>query len=205
MDNAKTLNESIETLSNNNFNTSIIIDNKLCFELDNKFYRVKMPNQSEQSFAEHKRNIIQLEYLKQEGCITKTQLIEDLKNKNIIDFNKQEKIRENLIQELKQLRFFLATKGSREIFKIEEYTTKINEIENLLKKMAIEMAIHLNPCLESRIEKFYIEYITFLCTEYQENNEWKRIWNTFEDFNKDNSSLCNRATSNMTWLMLNRG
>jgi hypothetical protein len=64
MENKEILTESVSELSKNNFDTSLISDNKLCFVIDEALYRVRMPNQGEQSLTEHKRNLMQLEYLR---------------------------------------------------------------------------------------------------------------------------------------------
>lgn len=205
MEHKQILNESIETLTNGNFDPSLIIDNKLCFSNGEKFYRTRMPNQGEQSLAEHKRNLIQLEYLKQEGCITKTQLIEQLKNDKVFDILDAEKHKEELMQELKVYWFNLATKDSMDKKKIMEYSEKIKDIQNTLQKQAIDIATYLTPCLESRIEKYYIEYLTSLCTEQKTDKDWVRAFENYESFNNTDASLSGKAIANMTWLLLNRG
>jgi len=196
------LNESMANLERNNFDDSLIKDNKICFIVNENLYRVRMPNQGEQSLAEHQRNLEQLSYLKQEGCITKNQLILQLKNSGI-DIDKLEEERTELTKELKKYWFLLATVDSTNKNKITEYSDKIKEIQNILKNSVMNIAVYLSPCLESRLESFYIKYMTYICTEKQVNNEWIKVWNTFEDFNKDDI-LGNTAISNLTWLLLNK-
>jgi len=204
MEDKEILTESISDLSTNNFDDSLIKDNKLCFIIGDILYRVRMPNQGEQSLTEHKRNLIQLDYLKQEGCITKNQLIVQLKNSGIIDIVKLEEQKEELTKDLKKYWFVLATKDSEDKNKIIEYSEKISKIQNNLQQLAIDISTYLNPCLESRIEKFYLEYLTVLCTEQRIGEEWKKVWNTLEDFNNADSSLSNKAIAYQSWLLLNR-
>jgi ATP-dependent Clp protease ATP-binding subunit ClpA len=204
MENKEILIDSIAELSKNNFDDSLIKDNKICFVIDEKLYRVRMPNQGEQSITEHQRDLIQLEYMKQEGCVTKGQLIARLKENNVVDIEKLEETREFLSKELKQVWFMLATKDSADKNKISEYSDKITKIQENLQSLSIDISTYLRPSLDSRLEKFYLEYLTTLCTEQRIEEEWKRVWNTFEEFNQSDSSLSNKAIAYTSWLLLNR-
>jgi hypothetical protein len=198
------LTDSIRDLEMNDFNNGIIQDNKLIFIVADKTYRVRMPIQSEQALVDNKKNMAQLEYLRQDGCITRKQLTQQLKNVGVFDVDKAEESREQLSKELKQMWFILATKSSDNKMSIEDCSTKIVKIQNELKNIAIDVATQLAPSLESRLEKFAIEYLTLLCTDVQVEGKWVRVWNTMEDFQKEDSSLTERASANVTWLMLNK-
>jgi len=204
MDNKEILTDSIADLSKNNFDDSVIKDNKLCFVIDEALYRVRMPNQGEQALTEQKRNLMQLEYLKQEGCITKSQLLVQLKNSGVVDIEKLEETKESLTKELKKFWFLLATKDSADKSKIEDYSEQIKKIQNNLQDLAVDIATYLSPCLENRLEKFYLEYLTTICTEQRIGEEWKRVWNSYDEFNQADASLSNKAIAYMTWLLLNR-
>lgn len=204
MENKEIIEESISDLTKENFDDSLIKDNKLCFIIEDALYRVRMPNQGEQSFIEHKRNLAQLDYMKQPGCITKNQLIRQLKENNIIDIQQLESEKDDLIKKLKQNYFDLATKDSEDIKRINELTNNIVTIKDTLQNLSIEIGNALSPCLESRTDKFYIEYLTNMCTEIYENNSWKAVWNSFDDFNKTDSNLTNKVIANMTWLWFNK-
>jgi len=198
------LTDSIRDLEMNDFSNGIVQDNKLVFIVADKTYRVRMPIQSEQAMVDNKKNIAQLEYLRQEGCITRKQLTQQLKNIGVFDVDKAEESREQLTKELKQMWFILATKSSDNKMSIEECSAKIIKIQNELKNIAIEVATQLAPSLESRLEKFTIEYLTLLCTDSQLDGKWVRVWETMEDFQKEDSSLTERACANVTWLLLNK-
>jgi len=202
MENRDILNESVQDLENSNFSNGIVQDNKLIFTIGDKTYRVRMPIQSEQSSIDHKRNLAQLEYLNQEGCITRKQLTQKLKDLNLFDMDKIESQKNQLIKEFKQAQFILAT-SSNNSFAIGECKLKIEIIKNELKNIAINTSIQLAPSLESRLEKFIIEYTTFLVTDIQDGKEWKRVWETNEEFQKADSGLVERCAANITWLLLN--
>jgi hypothetical protein len=204
MENKEILTESISDLSKENFDTSSIIDNKLCFIVNESLYRVRMPNQGEQAFAENKRALMQLEYLSQPGCITKKQLIKQLKDSGVMDIKKLEENNEILIKELRKLWFILATKDSESKTKIDEYTQEIIKIQDDLKELALEIGMATAPCLESRLEKFYVEFLTNMCTEKRDNDNWTRVWNTLDDFNQADTNLTNKAIASMSWMLLNR-
>jgi hypothetical protein len=197
------LNESLTHLEQNNFDDSLIKDNKLPFIVEEKMYRVRMPNQGEQSLTEHQKNLAQLEYLKQPGCITKNQLIAQLKETGVVDIQKLEDEREVLTKELKKYWFLLATKDSSDKNKISEYSTKILKFQEMLKNLSMDISTFLSPSLESRLESFYVKYLAYLCTEKLDNGNWVKVWELFEDFNKDDK-LGNQAIASTTWLLLNR-
>ena len=198
------LSESIKNLELNNYEIGVVQDNKLIFIVADKNYRVRMPIQSEQALIDHKKNLTQLEYLNQEGCITRKQLITKLKEVGVLDIEKIDARKEELTKELKQMWFALATKSSSEKNRIEEYKEKINKIQDELKNIAIEVGTQLAPSLESRLEKFIVEYTAFLCTDVQSEGKWVRVWETIEDFNNANSPLTERAAASITWLLLNK-
>ena len=198
------LTDSIRDLEMNDFSNGIVQDNKLVFIAADKTYRVRMPIQSEQALVDNKKNIAQLDYLKQEGCITRKQLIQQLKNVGVFDVDKVEEAREQLTKELKQMWLILATKSSDNKMSIEECSAKIIKIQNELKNIAIEVATQLAPSLESRLEKFTIEYLTLLCSDSLVDGKWLRIWTTMDDFQKEDSSLTERCSANLTWLLLNK-
>ena len=205
MDNKEILNESFEDLSKKNFDISLISDNKMCFLDGEQLYRVRMPNQGEQSLVEHKRDLMQLEYMKQEGCITKKQLIAQLKENKVIDIELFEETKATLTKELKKYWFMLATKDSTDNTKITEYSEQIVKIQDKLQDLALEISTYTAPCLEHRLEKFYVEYMTYLCTERNiDDDEWKKVWNSFDEFIQADTSLTNKAVAHQTWLLINR-
>ena len=198
------LNDSIADLERNDFSNGIVQDNKLIFIAADKTYRVRMPIQSEQALVDNKKNMAQLEYLKQEGCITRKQLTQQLKNVGVFDVDKAEESREQFTKELKQLWFILATKSSDNKMSVADCSAKIVKIQNELKNIAIDVATQLAPSLESRLEKFTIEYLTLLCTDIQVDGKWNRVWTSMDDFQKEDSSLTERASANCTWMLLNK-
>jgi len=184
---------------------SIIIDNKLPFWNNGKMYRVKMPSQKELSKVENFRNQMQVEFLQQPGCITRENLKKVLKDNAVIDIEALEKQKEELLVEIKQLYYSLATKHSDNIETINLLKDKIETIRKQIEAIAIKIADKLYPCLESRIEKSFVEYLTFLCTEQlTPEDKWLPLWINYEEFENADASLTQKAITSMTWLFINR-
>jgi hypothetical protein len=98
----------------------------------------------------------------------------------------------------------LATKDSAEKSKIAEYSEQITKIQQNMQSLAMDISTYLSPSLESRLEKFYLEFLTYLCAEQKVGEEWKPIWKDFLEFNNADTNLTNKAISSMTWLLLNK-
>ncbi len=205
MDNEQLILESMNQLQTNYFNNRIVQDNKLVKIIGDKTYRVRMPIQSEQAIVDHQCNLVHLRYLKEEGCISKENLIKQIKEVGLFDIEKAEEQREELVRELKKYWNILATQSSDRKISIQECITKIASIEKDLQNIAVEIAKHLSPALESRLEKFRLEYLTFLCSDIKESKDtWVRVWNTYEDFQKEDNSFVETLAIEMTWLLLNK-
>jgi macrodomain Ter protein organizer (MatP/YcbG family) len=196
---------SMEQLQLSYFNNRIIQDNKLIVIIEDKTYRVHMPIQSEQALVEHQCNLAHLKYLKEDGCISKEKLIKQIKEIGLFNIEESEAKRELLVKELKRYWNILATQSSDNKASIQECIDKLTKIEGELKQLAVEIAKHLAPALESRLDKVMVEYLTFLCSDVQEvDGKWIRVWNNFEDFQKADSSLVEKLAVEMMWLLLNK-
>jgi len=195
----------MEDLEANNFNSSIIQDNKIVFILDEVSYRVRMPNQGEQSLLEHKKNLAQIQFISEPGCISQRELIKKLKDNNVLDIEKLEEEKDILLKELKMLWILLAEKDSSNVEGVNKTIDRVGQVKAKIKECDLESSNALTPSLQSRLEKFYIENISIICTEILEDGEWRILWSDIEQFNAGELNLTNTATANMTWLLLNRG
>jgi hypothetical protein len=195
---------SVDSIDLLNVSSNLIQDNKILFSLDDKTFSVRMPNQLEQALTEQQQNLMQLEYMKQPGCITRKRLLQQLRENQVIDIDEIERQKEILGKELRQIMLLLATKFSEDVSKIEEYTQKINEIKLKLQELTNDITTYLSPSMESRLEKCYIEYLTYLCTDTFIEEKWNRTWNSFSEFQKADTRLTNKALINITWLLLTK-
>jgi len=197
-------NDSVENLEDNFLNSSLIQDNKVIFPIDTKLFRVRMPNQSEQSNAEEYRNTRQIEIISSGKCATRKKLIKMLKENDVVDIQQLEEEKDKTIKQLQSVWINLATKHSSEIKTIEKFKTEEKQLREKIKELSLEISEHLISSLETQLEKAYMEYITAMCTEKCIGDQkWVKNWNSFEDYKKDETVITDKAITYMTWLLLN--
>jgi len=181
----------------------MIQDNKLPFTYNKECYRVRMPSQGEKAEAEDYRSEKQIEFIQRPNCKTKTELRKILKENNVVDIDKLEAQSNHIKKQFKNLYLKLAPKFDEDREGIQSEIEKINELQEKLQEVSQEITKHLSPSLEDRLEGVYLEYLVYLCTEKLVEKEWVKVWNTFDEYKKDNSPLATRAVVCMTHLLFN--
>lgn len=193
----------LETLESTLNDSSIIQDNKLNFFIESNLYRCRMPNQREKSEAEDRKNRLYVKLLQDGGYLTKKQLTKLLKEKQDIDIEALEEQKAKLYHELQDTYLTLAPKLSEETEIITALKEKIALIKSAYMKVAHEIVSYLNPCIEDRLEKEYVEYLTYLCTEQYKDETWSKVWVSYDDFQSKNSKLENKAVEHFVYLFIN--
>ncbi len=200
----QTFNDTVENLEDNLLNSSLIKDNKLIFPIGTKLFRVRMPNQFEQSKAEEYRNEKTLNLISSGKCTTKKALIKMLKDSGVIDIEDLEEQKKKVTKQLETIWINLAVRFSTEVKSIEKFKEQEGKLKLQLKKLSLEISLHLIPSLETQQEKAYMECITSMCTDKCiGNDEWIENWETFEDYQKADPIITDSAITYMTWLLLN--
>ena len=64
----------------------------------------------------------------------------------------------------------------------------------------MKKSLMLELSVENQLMHFVYIYVAFMTTEKNENEQWIRVWNTFEEFENDSSTLFNLATFYATLL-----
>ena len=204
MNEQEMFNEAVENLEENLMNSSLIQDNKLLFPIGTKLYRVRMPNQSEQSQAETYRNKKYLELISSGSCTTEVKLIEMLKTSGVADVEELRNEKRKITKELEAIYVNLAVRYSSEEKTIEKFKVEAEALKNKLRNLSVAISELLIPSIETQIEKAYLEKITSLCTEKcVAENKWEAKWSSFEEFQKDDPKITDIATTYITWLLLN--
>lgn len=187
--------------------SSLIQDNKILFTIDAVLYRVRMPSQREKTLAEDKKNRIYGELLEKGGYKTRKQLRQLLKQNNDIDIDQMEAEKNKIQDEIKNsLYMSLATKTSDDVETIESIKTKIETLRLQHIQMALEISTHLSASIEDRLEKEFIEYVAFLCTEKADDKEvdkWNPIWTSYDEFQNANTKVETKAIQHTVILLLN--
>ena len=202
--------EALESLQMDFDNPSMIQDNKIIYFYDGKMYRSHMPPQNNRAMAEQKKNEFYVELLQSGKYLTKNQLKKVLIEKQGIDLEGMEKQQNKLIDKRKEAHLKLAVKLSEETEEINELKQIIEDLKREHFLISLEVYNLLSPCIEDQVETKYVEYLTYICTEVSEvdklqpdnNDNWKRVWNTFEDFKKDTTRVPDVAVKAMGDLLI---
>lgn len=188
-------------------NPELIQDNKLYFTINEDMFRVSMPNQQELTKAEEIRNTYKVELIQKPGTITRSKLKKILKEKQDIDTDEMQQEADDIEKRIIDLYLSLARKQDSEKEEIEKIKAHIQEYLEQRKDIIIEMAEHLSSCIEVQTKNKYMEYLVFLCTEKRtkENkvDNWYKVWESFDEYSKDNSKTAMKAMGMLTHLMLN--
>lgn len=184
-------------------NQSIIQENKIIFPFKEKIYRVKMPNQMQQTLAEQAQNKLKIKLSQEEGNITRNSLIKQLKEKQSFDVVELEKDKEKIREELQDVYLKLAVVPSEDVIKIEEFRNKKIEIESKFMEITIELIEMLAPCIQEQAKAEYYRFLSYICTEVQIAEEaFEPIWSSYDAYRTDGTGLTYKALEHLQSLLL---
>jgi len=210
------LQEIFDELQKDITSPELVQDNKQIFIHKEDVYRIAMPNQKALSDANKLRNQIFVKLLREKdedgklkNVVLKT-LIEDLKLSNI-DIEAMQAEADKLEEELVQVYLSLAKKKDSEQTQIEKLKIQLEDIKQERLKIIIEKAGYLAPAIENQAQEEYYRCLTAVCTEkYSEEKvkeetieKWSKVWTSFEEYQKEESTLHYIALGNLTELLLN--
>lgn len=203
LDRIKELLETMEITINN---TSLIQDNKIIFKFGEKLYRCRMPNQRERAEADDYKNRYYVKLISEGGYATRKQLKKILKDKNNIDIDILDGEKFILQTQIKEAYLDLAVLLTEQKEAIDNIKEKIKDLESKHFEICIEVSNYLSPSVEDRIEKEYIEYLTYMCTEkisLASPDAWENLWISYKEFQDDTTKLPNKAVEILAYLILN--
>lgn len=184
---------------------SLIKDNKLYFNIGVDNFRVRMPSVREYKIANQLRKQKELELLETSKQWKREEIKKILKEKQGVDLdvlaNEQQKIKE----EIQETFLSLAPLSSDETEEIQKYKDKLAELKLKFVKILTDITEYYAGSFESQIEDYYMEYLTYLCTERAtdiDNDKWEKVWPTLLDFENSNSVVMNKSVEKMSHLLL---
>ena len=191
-------------------NADSIQDNKLPFVFVDKMYRVRMPSQKEKKQASDLCVRTYTKLVKSEDYLLKVNLIKQLKETQNIDTAKMQEEIDVLEKELIQAYLLLAECKDSEKDLIEQRRSKKNEIEFKRRELIGIRMGYLASAIEYQAEDAYYESLTMCCTEKlvleekegEKIESWHRMWNTKDDYDKDDTNLPTFALGKLNELML---
>ena len=192
-------------------NDDIIKDNKLHFMHENELYIVEMPSQRVLSNADRIKSQKYVELIQQPNTVTEKKLIKILKENQDIDIDTMQKEVNDIEKKLKEEYLNLYSKRDNQEERIKEIEDKIDSLKADFRDKNLEIAEHLASSIETQIKNVYMEYLTAFCTKkYIEKKkddkvigEYVNVWNSFEEYADDTSSLRYEAIGYLTHLMMN--
>jgi len=184
----------------------MVVDNKIEFEYGDKVYRVRKPTYKELKEIEKEKVKKQMQLMSErdENGNPVYLFEEELKKKyqemgvDLYAIEKEIRLIESQIEDL--MLTLAVTKNDVEREKLKE---KILELREQQAELSIKKSDYLAISLEAQIHEFSIAYTTYKVLEVKEGEEWRRVFDTFEDFsNCEDLELIMRAIYFVTNLML---
>ena len=178
---------------------NIVKDNKINFKIGDKEYRVRKPNSSEQRELETMRRKKYLQLVSDDSYLFKKQWIAKYKGKGI-DIEKKEKEIKASQYEIETLMLKLAKTAEPKT--IDKLMKNIEEIRKNQYNLSIDVTDLLSYSIESQLTISVNSFATFLILEVQKEKEWKRVFDSYEQFEKsEDNPLLNKAFYYANYLM----
>lgn len=195
--------ELFAELDKNEIKEELIKDNKFPFPYLDKNYRVVMPNQQQIADARRHKNKIMVQ-LRCNGIPSQTKWIQILKEQGD-DIEKLDKEIYDYENVLIPLHISKAKTKDSEVKTRAKFDKEIKEVEDKRYVLIMERANHLAPCADIQARDEYMRFLTSQCTEIcidEEKDEWKKVWASFADYQKEQNAIAYIAEGQLTSLML---
>jgi len=157
---------------------NLIQTNYIEFSVNKENFRVKVPTLKERLETKEARSKKFYECLSK-GFKPRELLIKDLKNIGIDIIKMQQEV-EKYNTEINNYRLQLAPLSE------EKQRARIREliIDSMTKRAEVGMKVetYLEECLEHQIDLFANYYLVYLILEKQDKEEWKRYFNSYDEF-----------------------
>ena len=199
--------EVIDLIDQDFLDPSVIMENVLYFQFNNKSYRSVMPSPKDLSEAEVIKNQTYGKLLNTEGYHLLDNLKKILKEKQNVDIDAMYTDKDLIIKSLEDKLIQLASYGdSKDLDKVDSIKDDIDAIKLELRDLTLVIERYLFPSIEKQMEARYLEYLTYLCSEVlvePKEEKYERVWDNIEVFEADRSNLPIKALNNVTKLLLN--
>jgi len=179
---------------------SLITDNKIEFDYNNKLYRVRLLKlkEKEELYSMKLAKFGQLLQAKaSDGTyanMTTKNLIAVLKDRGDIDIDAIDDKIKKIDAELLDLKLSLgeAIEKSAAESILKNYEYKIDILINDKQLLIIQKTNYLSSSLETQLENYEAQFISYLTLESLNDEKWERTFKTFEEFqNCEDETLIN--------------
>ena len=204
MDEKQGINEVLTELMKDEINPELIQNNKIHFRVSDDIYRVRMPNQKENSNATGYKNKTYIKLIQEDNTLTIKQLKKVLKEKQDIDIDDLDKKASELEKEMTQVYLTLAKKKTSEKSSITKLKSKLETIRDKRLVIILEKAEFLSPAIENQAQDEYYRFLTAMCTDKlidKKNDKWEQVWISFNKYEQDDSKLPYLSLGRLTELV----
>lgn len=180
----------------------LIKNNMINFKVEEQEYRVRILTRKERNELELEKQKYLNKLLREGDFDTEEVLIQNWKKKGI-DIREMEKEFEDLSKNEKshnlKLGELLKNKASEKECQI--YKEKIENIQQKKLDLNIKRYQYLAGSMESQLLNFHYKYLTYLCLEKKEKENWAKYFKNFKEYeNCEDDKLIEEASYNTTLL-----
>lgn len=164
----------------------MIKDNKITFEHDNKKYRVRLLNLSEKEELDMYRRKKFGQLIKDKDILLEKNLITQYKERGIdIDIEIDEKVKKLNAEDIDlQIKLGEAISKNEADTILKNYKDQIEDLRIQKRVLQTQRTLLLEFSLENQLLNWVAQIITYLSAEVYDNEQWKRAFNSLEEFQK---------------------
>jgi len=172
--------ENLEKIQSEREVENLIKDNKIEFGHKNSKFRVRKPT------AEENREIAQVarkkytELVKDDSFMFEHQWIKILKEKHDVDINKMKNEMVNLNSQMKPLLMKMAQTSNKKALK--KLKTQIENKEEKQKQLNLDIANHLEYCIENQTKIYETGYMAYKVTEVKTTDGWEKVFKDYKSY-----------------------
>lgn len=185
--------EALKALSEIEESTRIeelVKDNKIEFIVADKTYRVRKPVYAERIELDTTKRKKYVALVKDDSFLFRKQWIEQYKKKGIDIVEMENKVR-TLDGEIKNILLRLAkSQEPKDVASLKEQVLKLQDEQF---NTSIEVTDLLSNCIEQQILIYVNAYTTYLVLEVKEGETWKRLFNSYSEFEESESKIIQKA------------
>lgn len=176
----------------------MIKDNMIKFKVDSKTYRIRQPNSDENKELFKTRQKKYIELMKDDDYLFRKQWIELYKKKGI-NIAKMDKELIGLRDKYEKLCVELAQLTDTK--SIERFVKEVEDVKKRMEDISIEQTDLLAYSIEEQIRIYSTSYICYLVLEISDGKEWKKLFNTFQEFEDTNNVITTKALSLINYII----
>lgn len=180
----------------------LIRNNEKIFEVNGITYRIKKPTYKQKQEVYKKKIEKYTELLKDERYLLEKDLRELFKKRGV-DIDKMDIELKNKMKKRDDLMIRLggALKLGQPENELKILELEIKDLNNEIQDKSIERAKLLEISLEQQLSVFVYTYFVFVLAEKKDNDNWVKVWNTFDEYEEGDQELINRFSYYCTMML----